>query len=105
MSKETLIYTWHNFLPTATFFKDDDDSDFGGFTISKEKSLHQKLKKYAEALFQKNIFFNLIIRKSFEIDNNAPATGNLLDSEIIEKVLHHDQNNDDSDDETKEEKI
>lgn len=49
------------------------------------------------------------MNECFHIDNDVPASGTLSDSEIIDKVLHADQNNDESEnesaDETTEEKI
>ena len=70
------------------------------FTISNEELLQHQLKEYSEATL-KNILNEIGINECFNIDKGVAVT----DSEILDKVLHADQNEDEEIEGDTEERI
>ena len=92
------MHAWHNLITTSIFFEDDGNENFEGFTISNEGLLKHQLKEYAEATLKNKVLNEIDLNECFNIDKDIPVTGILTDSEILDKVLHANQNEEADDD-------
>ena len=96
------MHAWHNLITTSIFFEDDGNENFEGFTISNEGLLKHQLKEYAEATLKNKVLNEIDLNECFNIDKDVPVTGILTDSEILDKVLNADQNEEADDDDDEE---
>ena len=95
ISREILRNAWRNLFPEMRIMHDDGDNDnnqFGGFKVSKQKTEFMELLSYAK---NRNIDLKECdVDEVMNCDDDAPTINKLTDTEIIDSVLNTNEDRD-----------